>query len=167
MIRIWTVNSMSEGAESCIAVTPTGRSVRLTRHAVARYIERVDPRATAAQATEALVALVAGGRVRATPRHWMRQTQSEDGTRYLYHAETPGVCILVRGGSAITVLTRELIRGSDNRGRYEQHQHRERRDRRGERRQRSQRRGYSTRHQIVGRFRGQLSPSLLESIVGR
>jgi hypothetical protein len=84
--------------------------VRLTQHAIDRYRQRVDPTATPAQARLVLGRLVCLGRVRSTPRHWMRHVHKTPGLLYVYWAELPGVCALVLDGSLITLITRELCR---------------------------------------------------------
>lgn len=84
--------------------------VRITDHVVQRYRQRVDPRATAAEARLALARMVSLGRVRSTPRHWMRNVNQTPGLVFLYWAELPGVCGLVVNGALVTVVTRELCR---------------------------------------------------------
>jgi hypothetical protein len=54
--------------------------------------------------------MVSLGRVRSTPRHWMRDIKQTPGLRYLYWAELPGVCGLVLDGALLTLITRELCK---------------------------------------------------------
>jgi hypothetical protein len=82
--------------------------VRITDHVVQRYCQRVDPRATAAEARLVLGRMVSLGRVRSTPRHWMRNVNKTPGLVFLYWAELPGVCGLVLNGALVTLVTREL-----------------------------------------------------------
>jgi hypothetical protein len=87
----------------------------ITEHAITRYQERVDPRASRLEARLALARLVTDGHIRSTPRHWMRgDVDVSPGLRFLYCAHCPDVCVLIRGGAMITVLTRELCRSSSN-----------------------------------------------------
>ena len=48
---------------------------------------------------------------RPCPRQWTR-TYAEPGTVFVYRADRPDVCVVVRGGVAVTVLTRGLFRGA-------------------------------------------------------
>ncbi|HEY7065734.1 MAG TPA: hypothetical protein VII06_29940 [Chloroflexota bacterium] len=83
----------------------------ISRHAVERWQERVEPGASALGARLALRALLDAGRVRPTPRHWTRVTP-EPGLCFVYAADQPGVCALVRDRVVVTVLTRALCRAS-------------------------------------------------------
>ncbi len=81
----------------------------LSTHAVARWQERVDPQISAVESRMALRRFVSLGRVRATPRHWMRDDVTPaPGLSFVYCADRPGVCALVRDGVVLTVLTRTL-----------------------------------------------------------
>jgi hypothetical protein len=83
----------------------------LTRHAVDRYLERVEPGLSRAEASRRLSTVVSLGRFRPTPRHWMRDVKWSPGLRFLYWAGEPNVCALIREGAVVTVLTRRLCRG--------------------------------------------------------
>lgn len=84
---------------------------RLTAHAVARYIDRVDRTASRRQAAEAISQIIQRGRARSTPRHWMRGlVRPTPGLRFIYLAEQPGVCALVIDGAVVTIITRRLCR---------------------------------------------------------
>lgn len=88
----------------------------LPTHAVERWQERVDPRISAAEARMALRRFVSLSRARATPRHWMREdVKPAPGLLFLYSADRPGVCVLVRDGVALTVITRELTHSPTSR----------------------------------------------------
>jgi hypothetical protein len=91
-------------------------SLVLSAHAVARFQERVDPGASPLEARLALGRLVALGRVRATPRHWMRaDVEPCPGVRFIYWSSRPDVCAVARDGVVVTVLTRRLCRGVTSR----------------------------------------------------
>ena len=95
---------------------PAMSSLVLTAHAVARYRERVDRGASQLEARLALGALVARGRARTTPRHWMRaDVKPAPGVRFIYWSSQPDVCAVVRDGCVVTVLTRRLCRGVTSR----------------------------------------------------
>jgi hypothetical protein len=88
----------------------------LSTHAITRYRERVAPTASAHEARLALTRFVMLGRVRATPRHWMREDiDPAPGTRFVYWAGRPDVCAIVRGDVVVTVVTRSLCRGVTSR----------------------------------------------------
>lgn len=84
--------------------------VRLTQHVIDRYRQRVDPAASPQEARLVLGRMVCLGRVRSTPRHWMRSVNPTPGLRFLYWAELPGVCGLVMDGALMTLITRELCK---------------------------------------------------------
>ena len=86
------------------------RKYRLTRHAVERYRERVDPHASDPEAEAVLADLAARGRVRPTPRHWMRHTTKRAGSRYLYCADRHDVCLVIVGDAVVTVHSRWVCR---------------------------------------------------------
>ena len=86
-------------------------SLAISHHACRRYVERVDPSVTPLQARRELRRLARCARSRATPRHWMRVCAPPDcGLRFLYPAELPGVCFLVREMTLVTVFTRDCAR---------------------------------------------------------
>ena len=85
-------------------------SKRLSRHALERWSERVGCEPTALPASD-LNRFLLTGRRRPRPRHWTR-TYAEPGTVFVYSADRPGVCVVVRDGIAVTVLTRGLFRGA-------------------------------------------------------
>lgn len=83
----------------------------ITRHAVDRYIERVERTASASLAHQRISNILLGGRCRSTPRHWMRgQAHITPGLRFVYWTGQPDVCLLVLDGAVVTVLTRRLSR---------------------------------------------------------
>jgi hypothetical protein len=83
---------------------------RISNHAIQRYRERVDPDASRQEARGALHRFVLLGRSRSRPRHWMRGRPTVPGTRYVYWAGRPSLCLVVADGCVVTVVTRELCR---------------------------------------------------------
>src|SRR4051812_12638338 len=78
-------------------------------HAVERYTERVQAGASSLEARMALGRLIALGRVRVTPRHWMREgVKPAPNLRFVYWSGQPHVCAVVRDDVVVTVLTRTL-----------------------------------------------------------
>jgi hypothetical protein len=84
---------------------------RITRHAIDRYIGRVDHAASHDEAQRCIARIIEGGHVRSTPRHWMRAgARLTPGLRFVYWAGQADVCLLVLDGAVITVITRALCR---------------------------------------------------------
>jgi hypothetical protein len=88
-------------------------AARISQHAITRYVERVDHGASRTEARVALMRLLALGKARSVPRHWMRRdgVKPQPGMLYVYPSERPGVCLLVRDGTVLTVITRALCSG--------------------------------------------------------
>jgi hypothetical protein len=84
---------------------------RLTNHAVERWFQRVDGGAPGILRGAALESFLRHGKRRPRPRHWTR-TYAEPGTTFVYAADQPGVCAVLRGNVVVTVLTRALCRRS-------------------------------------------------------
>lgn len=84
----------------------------ISNHAVNRYRERVDQLSQRREANRVLRDAATRGRRRANPRHWMRRVRHEPGTSFIYDASRPGMCLVVRGGAVVTVLTRQMFRGN-------------------------------------------------------
>lgn len=82
----------------------------VTVHAIERYRERVNAQTAVASVARVLCAIAGGGRRRSRPRRWMRGTRVEPGTMFVYSAEHPGVCLLVRDGVILTVYSRAACR---------------------------------------------------------
>lgn len=86
-------------------------SPRITEHAIQRYITRVDGSASKEEARSRVEWIITRGRIRSTPRHWMRSSsRTTPGLRYVYCWQQPDVCALVLDGAVVTVLTHELCR---------------------------------------------------------
>jgi hypothetical protein len=81
----------------------------ISGHAIERFRQRVDHRASLTQAYTEITSMLAIGRVRSRPRHWMRGAILP-GTRYVYPADRPGICLIVEAGVVKTVLTKKLYR---------------------------------------------------------
>jgi hypothetical protein len=84
-------------------------SLFIKPHAIDRYIERVDPTATRQEAACTIRAIHCGGRARPKPRKWTGVT-ARPGTRYVYSAQHPGICVVERGGVIRTVFARQTSR---------------------------------------------------------
>jgi hypothetical protein len=82
--------------------------VLITHHAIQRFQKRVAP-ISAVEAARSISAAAAHARVRTTPRRWML-VAPEPGLLFLYPASLPGVCLLVRDGTVITVFERSQCR---------------------------------------------------------
>ncbi len=85
--------------------------ITITAHVVQRWQQRVDPDATWLGAHLAIRRFLKGSRVRPTPRHWMRRPTAP-GTTYAFTAGSPGVCVIIKDGTAVTVITRRLVRAA-------------------------------------------------------
>ena len=81
---------------------------RVSRHAVERYIERVDPRLDARQAAEAIREIWRSGRARPRPRWWSSRMGERPGTRYVYSAADADVCLIAAGRCVVTVQSRAI-----------------------------------------------------------
>jgi len=84
-----------------------GSSIRISRHAIDRYRERVDRIADRSVAFRAIAVMLASGTVRATPR-WWTTCRLEPGTRLVYSAMNPDVCLIIKAGTVATLVTRAL-----------------------------------------------------------
>ncbi len=87
----------------------SGRKIEVSLHAIDRWVERVDPDSTRSVASVAIAHILATGRVRPTPRHWLRRSATP-GTTYAFSAAFPGVCVIVSNSTAVTIITRNLVR---------------------------------------------------------
>jgi hypothetical protein len=78
----------------------------ITRHAIERYQQRVDAGVNAREAALAISRILDSAAVCSRPRRWSRVIGQAPGTRYLYSASQPGVCLVVAGGAVVTVHSR-------------------------------------------------------------
>ena len=81
--------------------------IRISGHAIDRYRERVDPTADRCVAFQAIAAMLASGTVRTTPR-WWTTCRLETGTRLVYSAVNADVCLIIKEGTVVTLVTRAL-----------------------------------------------------------
>jgi hypothetical protein len=93
-------------------MTSPPNHVYISGHAIQRWRERVDPGTRVPAARAALARFLAHGRSRSTPRHWMSVVKQSPGVRFVYSSDMPGVCVLVRDGAALTVVTRTLCQAA-------------------------------------------------------
>ena len=82
------------------------RTATVTVHAIQRWQQRVEPTIKRAEADHALQEFLRSGRARPRPRHWL-VARPGPGVLFVFNARRPGVCVVLRGGHAVTVLTRE------------------------------------------------------------
>ena len=85
------------------------RPLLVTRHAIDRYRDRVEPSVTPEQAFHVIHQIICSARACPRPRRWCRLVGlgMRPGCRYLYSAEFPGVCLVVRGHAVVTVFSRK------------------------------------------------------------
>jgi hypothetical protein len=90
--------------------------VTVSHHAIQRYRERVDRSASRREAELALGQIVARGRTRPLPRHWLRgHVAPAPGLLFLTWSQRPDVCLLVRCGGVVTVVTRAMCKAEGKR----------------------------------------------------
>jgi len=81
----------------------------ISSHAIARYRARAEPTISFEEARLRLGRFAAMGRHRSTARHWMRDSvRATPGLSFIYWSEMPDVCALVRDGTVVTVITRQM-----------------------------------------------------------
>jgi len=85
-----------------------------TRHAIERFQQRVAPVSTA-EAARRIRTAAESAKVRPTPR-WWTPVAPAPGLLFLYPADLPGVCLLVRDGAVITLFERSQCRAWDKAG---------------------------------------------------
>jgi hypothetical protein len=79
---------------------------RISKHAIDRYLERVDASVSRLNAEREIDEILTAGTRRATPRRWMRDVSKTPGLRFVYWHERPDICVLLLADTVITVLTR-------------------------------------------------------------
>ena len=80
-------------------------------HALFRYQQRVDPTADRRQAIRAILLIESKAKARSTPRKWTRngtRVKPRPGSRYLYSADYPDICLVVRDGVVVTVFSKRV-----------------------------------------------------------
>jgi hypothetical protein len=92
-----------------------GDRIRISQHAILRYQERVD--ASSSAAVGAIRQILTTGSARPRPRNWTT-SRAEPGMSWIYAAERPDICLVVRNSTVVTVLTVELCTQSLDRGSY-------------------------------------------------
>jgi hypothetical protein len=83
---------------------------RLSTHAVHRWNERAQPVGCSRSAYNELEEFVRNGHRRPIPRSWTT-VRPAPGLTFVYWAERPDVCALVKEHTVVTILTRSLCRG--------------------------------------------------------
>lgn len=96
---------------------PAGDQIRISQHAIQRYQERVDASSSVAIAVGAMRQILATGSARPRPRNWTT-SRAEPGMRWIYAADRPDICLVVRNSTVVTVLTVDLCAQSLDRGSY-------------------------------------------------
>jgi hypothetical protein len=84
-------------------------TLHISEHAISRFIGRVDRLASRLEARIAIGRLASLGRTRTVPRHWMRRDgiRPQPGLPFVYSSYRPGVCLLIRDGTVLTVITHQ------------------------------------------------------------
>ena len=77
----------------------------VTAHAIERYQDRVDSCVSRREALRAIREILARANRRSRPRHWTK-VDARPGCRYLYSADHPDICLVLRGGAVVTVFSR-------------------------------------------------------------
>jgi hypothetical protein len=92
------------------STAPSKPSLYISRHAIERYQQRVDPAASDAEARIALTGFVMTGRHRPTPRWWMRDhVRAGAGATFCYCATRPDACAIIVDYTVVTVVSRQMF----------------------------------------------------------
>ena len=84
-------------------------NVRASKHAIVRVGQRPGRNGPSCDPEATLLETLASGKARSRPRRWMRNVTTPPGTRFVYSAEHPDVCLVVRDGVAVTALNRDMF----------------------------------------------------------
>ena len=84
-----------------------GPLLYVTRHAIDRWRERVDPSATRREARRALTDLARVGRVTDRPPRWMPHARARPGSLYVRHPRFPDLYAVIRRKTIVTVISRQ------------------------------------------------------------
>jgi hypothetical protein len=88
-------------------------SLHISRHAIERYQQRVDPAVSDAEARIALTRFVMTGRHRPTPRWWMRDhVRAGAGVTFCYCANRADACAIIVDYTVVTVVSRQMFAAS-------------------------------------------------------
>jgi len=87
-------------------------NVRASHHAIVRVGQRPGRRGPAGNPQQTLAETLATGKARSRPRRWMRAVPAQPGTRFVYSANHPDVCVVVRDGVAVTAFNRQMFEHS-------------------------------------------------------
>jgi hypothetical protein len=79
---------------------------RISRHAIARYRQRVEP-VDAATAADRLAELAAASTRRPIPRRWT-EVAPAPGLLFLYPHDEPDVCLVMKDNTIVTVFARVI-----------------------------------------------------------
>src|SRR4051812_18762751 len=90
------------------------KPLRVSRHAVKRWQQRVAPHTTWMAARIEVEEFLRLGRLRPTPRHWT-STFPKPGVCFVYYWRKPQVCALIVDHTVVTVVTRDLCSGQRRR----------------------------------------------------
>lgn len=77
----------------------------VTAHAVERYQDRVASCVSRREALRTTQEILPRADRRSRPRHWTK-VDARPGCRYLYSADDPDICLVLRGGAVVTVFSR-------------------------------------------------------------
>jgi hypothetical protein len=88
----------------------TTAAPHITKHAIDRYVERVNHNVSREEARMAIQRLAMRGRARPNPRHWMNDRSHSGGERYVYWSQQPDVCAVLISGAVTTIITRALTK---------------------------------------------------------
>jgi hypothetical protein len=90
--------------------------VCISAHVTQRYQERVDRSASSIEARLAVMQIASLGKARCVPRHWMRgDVEPSPGLTFVVWSQRPDLCLLVRDGIVVTLITRAMCAAAPKR----------------------------------------------------